>query len=263
MFFSSDIENGFLIDVASLGNAGGVGRVLLVIEAVLVRGRRRDPRPPGLLLPPVLEDGLDDLEPLADDLRLLPRLLRPAPHPGQLRQLAHQPPDLVKLNIRLDQQSTLDLRIRLEHYLVQNIQSEKYIDIFYYSTVTNICIYWHWADLGSSAGLGPGVWSPHGCVTCQASRVTVSHTLHRRVSALLYTLYSIQDTGYRMGSTSPQRLHTASVCFPPERGQCRRCRRHRRDTGSRIQQEARPEAGGWTNQCWPELQTTLHTYILT
>ena len=186
MFFSSDIENGFLIDVASLGNAGGVGRVLLVIEAVLVRGRRRDPRPPGLLLPPVLEDGLDDLEPLADDLRLLPRPLRPAPHPGQLRQLAHQPPDLVKLNIRLDQQSTLDLRIRLEHYLVQNIQSEKYIDIFYYSTVTNICIYWHWADLGSSAGLGPGVWSPHGCVTCHVSLC---------LTPPLYTLYSIQDTG--------------------------------------------------------------------
>ena len=186
MFFSSDIENGFLIDVASLGNAGGVGRVLLVIEAVLVRGRRRDPRPPGLLLPPVLEDGLDDLEPLADDLRLLPRPLRPAPHPGQLRQLAHQPPDQVQLNITLDQQSTLDLRIRLEHYLVQNIQSEKYIDIFYYSTVTNICIYWHWADLGSSAGLGPGVWSPHGCVTCHVSLC---------LTPPLYTLYSIQDTG--------------------------------------------------------------------
>lgn len=186
MFFSSDIENGFLIDVASLGNAGGVGRVLLVIEAVLVRGRRRDPRPPGLLLPPVLEDGLDDLEPLADDLRLLPRPLRPAPHPGQLRQLAHQPPDQVQLNITLDQQSTLDLRIRLEHYLVQNIQSEKYIDIFYYSTVTNICIYWHWADLGSSAGLGPGVWSPHGCVTCHVSLC---------LTPPLYTLYTIQDTG--------------------------------------------------------------------
>ena len=103
VFFSSDIENGFLIDVASLGNTGGVGRVLLVIEAVLVRGRRRDPRPPGLLLPPVLEDGLDDLEPLADDLRLLPRPFNPAPHTGQLRQLAHQPPDLVQLNITLDQ----------------------------------------------------------------------------------------------------------------------------------------------------------------
>ena len=189
MFFSSDIENGFLIDVASLGNAGGVGRVLLVIEAVLVRGRRRDPRPPGLLLPPVLEDGLDDLEPLADDLRLLPRPLRPAPHPGQLRQLAHQPPDQVQLNITLDQQSTLDLRIRLEHYLVQNIQSEKYIDIFYYSTVTNICIYWHWADLGSSAGLGPGVWSPHGCVTCHVSLC---------LTPPLYTLYTIQDTVYRI-----------------------------------------------------------------
>ena len=103
VFFSSDIENGFLIDVASLGNTGGVGRVLLVIEAVLVRGWRRAPRPPGLLLPPVLEDGLDDLEPLADDLRLLPRPFNPAPHTGQLRQLAHQPPDLVQLNITLDQ----------------------------------------------------------------------------------------------------------------------------------------------------------------
>ena len=252
MFFSSDIENGFLIDVASLGNAGGVGRVLLVIEAVLVRGRRRDPRPPGLLLPPVLEDGLDDLEPLADDLRLLPRPLRPAPHPGQLRQLAHQPPDLVQLNITLDQQSTLDLRIRLEHYLVQNIQSEKYIDIFYYSTVTNICIYWHWADLGSSAGLGPGVWSPHGCVTCHVSLCLTPplYTLY----TIHYTVYRIQD-GLHITTEAPHCICLLSTRARPVQALQAAQARHRQphSTGGSA------EAGGCTNQCWPELQITLHT----
>ena len=238
MFFSSDIENGFLIDVASLGNAGGVGRVLLVIEAVLVRGRRRDPRPPGLLLPPVLEDGLDDLEPLADDLRLLPRPLRPAPHPGQLRQLAHQPPDQVQLNITLDQQSTLDLRIRLEHYLVQNIQSEKYIDIFYYSTVTNICIYWHWADLGSSAGLGPGVWSPHGCVTCHVSLCLTPYTGESPLYSIHYTVYRIQD-GLHITTEAPHCICLLSTRARPVQALQAAQARHRQphSTGG--------SAGGW------------------